>query len=185
MSELSPKHERFLDEYLLDLNATQAYIRAGYSANGAGPSASALLSNPKIQERLREKFDEARANVEVTPERVLKEYARVAYGDMRSVADWTEEGVYFRPSNDLSDDEAATIKSVKSVTTTDDNGVVRVTREVVQHDKLRALEGLGKYLALFVDRKEITTPGEDGIVIKMRGLPDKSRGDGSAPPPQA
>jgi len=46
---LSPRHERFVAEFLKDGNATQAYIRAGYSPRGAQPSASRLLRDPRIE----------------------------------------------------------------------------------------------------------------------------------------
>ena len=180
---LSDKHKRFVEEYLVDLNATQAYIRAGYSENGANAGAARLLADVSIQEAVRERFEEARRDKEVTPERVIREFARLAYSDMRAVAEWSDDGVRFRPSSELTDDEAASIKSVKSVTTTDPNGVSRTHVEVQQHDKPRSLDSLGRYLALFVDRKEITT-GDDGFVVKMRGLPDKTRGDGTASPDQ-
>ena len=50
MSKLSPKQQRFVDEYLIDLNATQAYIRAGYSPKGARTGAARLLAKVHIQE---------------------------------------------------------------------------------------------------------------------------------------
>lgn len=53
-SGLTDKQKRFIDEYLIDLNGTQAYIRAGYSKNGASASASTLLGNPNVYARVKE-----------------------------------------------------------------------------------------------------------------------------------
>ena len=53
--ELTDKQQRFIDEYLIDLNATQAAIRAGYSAKTAGSQAHDLLKKPEILARVRER----------------------------------------------------------------------------------------------------------------------------------
>jgi phage terminase small subunit len=54
MNDISPKQELFLQEYIKGKSATQAYIDAGYSENGADVSASRLLGKASIQERLKE-----------------------------------------------------------------------------------------------------------------------------------
>jgi phage terminase small subunit len=79
--ELSAKHQRFVDEYLVDLNATQAYIRAGYEGEGAGSSAFKLLQNPEIAaaiEKGREKLSDMTG---ITPANVLKEWWKIVQAD--------------------------------------------------------------------------------------------------------
>jgi len=72
MSQLTAKQSRFCQEYVVDFNATQAYIRAGYSDSGAAQSASALLTNPKIQEELADLQAEDATRLELTHQVVLE-----------------------------------------------------------------------------------------------------------------
>ncbi len=67
------RHERFCQEYVVDLNATQAYIRAGYSPNGAEASASKLLTNPKVIERVKELQAAVTQRIELTQEKVVSD----------------------------------------------------------------------------------------------------------------
>lgn len=78
---LTPKQRRFVNEYCVDENATQAYIRAGYSPEGAGPSAHALLKNPKVKDAIAERMEECAVAASVTPEMVLREWAKIAFAD--------------------------------------------------------------------------------------------------------
>src|SRR4029077_10172438 len=79
---LSPRHQRFVAEYLRDGNATQAYIRAGYSARGAQSCASRLLTQPHIEAATdagRQRIAQSR---QVTVERVDQEYPRIAFAPL-------------------------------------------------------------------------------------------------------
>lgn len=78
---LSAQQIQFCNEYCVDFNATKAYIRAKYSANGAGPSASALLQNPNIQNRIGERMSELAAATALTPEWVIERWMELALGD--------------------------------------------------------------------------------------------------------
>jgi phage terminase small subunit len=84
------RHERFCREYVIDLNATQAYIRAGYSVNGAGQSAEKLLRNTEIIARIAELQAKVTQRLEITQESVLKEIEETriaaAQADQHSVA---------------------------------------------------------------------------------------------------
>ena len=81
MSKLTNKQSRFVEEYLVDLNATQAAIRAGYSEKGANVTASKLLTIPNIQADLQERMDAQSKRTEITGDRVLKALADIAYTD--------------------------------------------------------------------------------------------------------
>jgi len=76
---LSPRHQRFVEEYPKDLNATQAYIRAGYSPRGAGPSALALLRNPNIAAAINTALSERAERTGVSVDRVVAELAAMAF----------------------------------------------------------------------------------------------------------
>ena len=71
MSKLSDKQKRFCDEYLIDLNATQAYIRAGYKPKGAKENASRLITNDNVQAYIAEKQAELSDKTSITIECVL------------------------------------------------------------------------------------------------------------------
>ncbi len=93
MSDLTPKQQRFVEEYLFDLNATQAYIRAGYSEKGARVSACKLLANPNIASAVAAGKKERLDRTQVTVDGVIKKLARIADRCMQ------EEEVYDREGN--------------------------------------------------------------------------------------
>lgn len=78
--KLTPKQERFCQEYLVDMIGTQAAIRAGYSSRGAEVQASNLLRNPKVSQRLTELRTEQEKRVEITADAVIKEIASIGFG---------------------------------------------------------------------------------------------------------
>ncbi len=81
MPELTPKQARFVDEYLIDLNATQAAIRAGYSKKTAHVIGPENLEKPEIKEAVAKRNQKRIAATEITAERVLREIAAMAYYD--------------------------------------------------------------------------------------------------------
>lgn len=78
-AKLTPKQERFVTEYLVDLNATQAAIRAGYKPKAAYASGAENLKKPQIQEALTEARTKQRERTQITADRVLQELAAVAF----------------------------------------------------------------------------------------------------------
>lgn len=82
---LTPKQRRFVNEYCVDENATQAYIRAGYSPEGAGPSAHALLKNPKVKDAIAERMEECAVAASITPEWVVGQWAKIAQADPNAI----------------------------------------------------------------------------------------------------
>jgi phage terminase small subunit len=85
MAALDPRHQRFVQEYLVDLNGTQAAIRAGYSANTANEQASRLLANVKIQEAVEEAQRKLQDKLEINAERVIQKLATIAMADPREL----------------------------------------------------------------------------------------------------
>src|SRR6478736_4951624 len=106
---LNDRQRRFVEQYLVDLNATQAAIRAGYSAATASEQASRLLANVKVAAAIAEAQAARSRRTEVTADRVVLELARVAFGDPRRVLSWGPGGVKLRPSDELTDEEAAIV----------------------------------------------------------------------------
>ena len=77
MAKLTEKQRRFVDEYLIDLNATQAAIRAGYSAKTANEQGARLLANVSIQQAISEKMAERSKRTGVNQDRVVQELAKI------------------------------------------------------------------------------------------------------------
>lgn len=149
--KLTAKQKRFVDEYLVDLNATQAAIRAGYSAKRADAIGYENLRKPVIAAAIGEMQMKRAERTGITQDRVLNELARVAFGDPRKVMSWGPRGVTLINSTTLTDDEAAMV-SEASETITAGGGSVKLKL----NDKLRALEMLGRHLGMFTDKMEIS-----------------------------
>jgi phage terminase small subunit len=154
-------------EYLIDLNATQAAIRAGYSKKTAYEIGRQNLK--KLEKEIAAAQAEQSKRTEVTADRIVKELARIAFVDPRKVFKWGPDGVTLLPSDQLTEDEAAIVAEV-SETTTESGGSIKVKR----FDKLKALELLGRRLGMFVDRAEITGKGGGAMEVKTQTV-DLSR----------
>jgi phage terminase small subunit len=168
---LTPKQARFVDEYLVDLNATQAAIRSGYSENTAESQGSRLLSNAKVAAVVAARQAERAKRTQITQDRVLQELARIGFADIRKLFEWDEESASFIPSRDLTDDEAAAVSEIQAetTTTTDRSGTTidtTVKLKIKTYDKLGALDKLGKHLGMFVDRVEHS--GELPVLVVKR-----------------
>lgn len=77
MAALTPKQQRFVEEYLVDLNATQAAIRAGYSARTAQEQSSRLLSNAMVAAAIAKAKEERAEATKITAQWVLEKAAQV------------------------------------------------------------------------------------------------------------
>lgn len=163
---LSPKQDLFCREYLVDLNATQAYIRAGYSPRGARQSAGRLLTNADIEARLRALMDERSERVGIKADDVLRELGRIGLFDIRKVVEWGGGDVRFVPSHVIDDDTAAAIQEVKaevmrSMPNEDDEDAPPmqvVKMSIKMASKVAALTKLGEHLGLFQSETQKPPP---------------------------
>ena len=87
MAKLTEKQQRFVDEYLIDLNATQAAIRAGYSAKTADVQGSRMLGNVKVQQAISEAMAERSKRTGINQDRVVLELAKIALVKITDVVD--------------------------------------------------------------------------------------------------
>jgi phage terminase small subunit len=153
MKPLTPKQERFVAEYLVDLNATQAAIRAGYSAKTAEQQGPRLLGNVVVAAAIGEAQARHLAAVDVSAQRVLKELAAIGFSDIRAIFD---ENGQLRPVNELPDGVASVIASVEvtkqRTRTADETTTEEWVSKVKAWDKTRALEMLAKHLGLLKDQ---------------------------------
>jgi len=144
---LSLKQRRFIEEYLIDMNATAAAIRAGYSERAAHSHGSYLARRPNIAAAIERVLAARRMDLRVTAERVIRELARIAFADIGRIIDWSDEDMTVRPPGTLTEDERAAIAEVAVVKRSDG-----VAARVTLHDKERALEALCRHLGLFGPR---------------------------------
>ena len=147
---MNVKQKRFCAEYLVDLNATQAAIRAGYSPASAGSIGYELLKKPDIRARIDKGIAEQERRTGINADRVLRELGRIAFvsaPDLVNMDDATlKEGA--------SADDLAAIASVKVKTIPGPMGD-GFEREIRLADKLKALELIGKHLGMFTDKAEL------------------------------
>lgn len=181
---LNPKQQRFVEEYLVDLNGKQAAIRAGYAAASAEVQASRLLSDAKVAAAVQNAMDRRSKRTEITQDQVLSELAKIGFADIRKAVRWfsqtnvasvdldeegealVEEGslrfavrnqVELVSSDEIDDATAAAISEIGQSST----GALKVKL----HDKRAALVDIGKHLGMFRDRVELT--GKDGNPIEI------------------
>lgn len=155
---LTAKQQKFADEYLIDLNATQAAIRAGYSPKSAMQQGSTLLSNPKVRAYIDERMAQHSARTGVNQERIIRELARIAFLDPTQLVDMDSAEI----TDDASADDRAAIASVKVKTMSGE--VDMIEREVKFADKLKALELLGKRYGMWIDKQQVDVNGAVQIV---------------------
>jgi phage terminase small subunit len=181
---VADRRRRFAEEYCVDFNATQAAIRAGYSAHTARAQGSRLLTRVDIQARIEALMAGATRRAGITVERTQQEIARLAYGDRRKL--YREDGSLKLP-HELDDDAAALVQSLETeelfgdVVMENDKGkptlrrqVVGLTRKVKTWDKGRALEQCMSMLGLH--RTATPLVAEDNVLhLSIRLSNDKGR----------
>ena len=178
--KLTPKQELFVNEYLIDLNATQAAIRAGYSEKTAHSSGPRLLENVGVAAAISARLGKITEKLEVTQERVIAELAKIGFSDIRKAVKWgagipvkhpvtgdqvISNGVALLSSDELDDETAGAIAELSETTA----GI-----KIKLYDKRAALVDLGKHLGMFKD----TTVLEAGESLKelLRGVDGSSIG---------
>ena len=165
-SKLTPKQIMFCQEYMVDLNATQAAIRAGYSEDTAKQIGSENLSKPALKAKIQEYMDLRSKRIEITADRVLSELSKIGFADIRKIV----TGNALIDISDLDDDIACAISSVELVTRPtgekDEDGrpIIDRVHKIRLNDKKGALELMGKHLKLYTEKTEHT--GADGGAIE-------------------
>lgn len=157
---MTRKQDRFVKEYLIDLNATQAAIRAGYSPKTANEQGARLLANVSVQEAIAKAMADRSKRTGISQDRVIQELARIAFVNPQNVINPKDASV----KADATEDDLACIQSVKVKTMDVANGK-SVEREVRLNDKMKALELLGKHLGMFKDKLEVDADMDLNITI--------------------
>jgi phage terminase small subunit len=160
-SNLTPKQERFVQEYLVDLNAKQAAIRAGYSPRRAKQTGSRLVTNGDISREIDRRNQAIADKLELDAERVMQTLAAIAFVDIRKFFD----GGRLKPVAELDPHCAAALQSIEA--TVDPDG--EVTKKIRLKDSIRALELLGKRLGLWNGPEETTQTGGTVLILPSNG----------------
>jgi phage terminase small subunit len=171
--KLTPRQRLFVQEYLVDLNATQAAIRAGYSKKTANEQVGRLLVHVGIQAEIQKGREKIARKLEVTAEKIVHEYAKLAFSDIRDFVKWNENSVIAIDSENLTPAQSAAVSEI-SKTDTPSGATIKIKL----HDKKGALDSLARHLGMFVDRSEhvVTVLDPDGMQ-----KPDDAGSAGSTP----
>jgi phage terminase small subunit len=167
-ADLSQKQEVFIREYLIDGNGARAAEAAGYGKNSAAVTASRLLRNAKVREKLGGLTSEHLEKLEITAEKVLQGLAELAYFDPRKM--YNQDGT-FKKIHEM--DEA----TVHALTGADVEKLFKhfgkgqaeeigTITKVRYADRGLNLERLGRHLKLFTDKFELNDA--QAIVAKLQ-----------------
>ena len=172
MADLEPRQQRFCGEYIIDLNATQAAIRAGYSENSAQQQSSDLLLKPLIQAEV-DRLKEMRSlRTEITADKVLTETYLLASSD---IAEAFDETGALKPIREI---PARIRKAISSIEVEklfeyvgDEKEHVGYTQKIKLWDKVKTLELLGKHLKLFSDKIELSADDSLASILSKMMTP--------------
>lgn len=148
---LTPKQNAFVAEYLKDLNATEAAIRAGYSKKTAHSAGPRLLANVEVKQAVDEALARRAARVEVKSDDVLRELLRLAMVDVGEAFDTDGK---LRALHEMPADVRRAISAVEVTTSADDDGELSRLTKVKFWDKKGSLDSLMRHLGLFKDKVE-------------------------------
>jgi len=169
---LTYRQRRFAEEYPVDFNGTKAAIRAKYSERSAHAQATHLLKNPKVTAAIAKRVDVLTRAADVSTRKVIDSLYKLAFCDIRRAVAWDGDMVWVKPSDDLPDDVAFAVQEVRET---------RGGTSIKFHSRLQALDLLGKYLDLLVNKHPVTGPDggptqvEPTIPLEMLSTETKRR----------
>ncbi len=174
---LNRRQRRFVAEYLIDLNATQAAIRAGYSKRTAQPCSARLLSNAIVADAVAAAQAERIARVEIEADAVIRELAKIGFANMLDYITIGKDGDAYVDLSKLTREQAAAIGEITVEDFIDGRGEdARAVRKIKFKlaDKRGALVDLGRHFALFTDNHRLA--GADGkpleFIVTVPGVSD-------------
>lgn len=133
----TPRELRFIEEYLVDVNATQAAIRAGYAAKNADVQGPALLQKPKIRDAIAAHRAKVSEKTGLTVERLDRQLERIAFSDLRKLYDENDQ---LRPIHTLDDDTAAMVAGFEVEELTAEGMHIGQVKKIKVLDRLKAVE---------------------------------------------
>ena len=189
--QITDRMKKFVDEYLIDFNATQAAIRAGYSSDTANEQGSQLLARPDIRELVAEGQKAIAERTQTFQDNAVAELKIVGFSDLADFLTVKDGGIVEqKPFNELTKEQTKCIKKIKQTVRSShsaDGTILHQTAviEIELHDKLKALELLGRHLGMFNDTLrlegalpltisfEVAPPVADIIITRGQGREQK------------
>lgn len=138
--KLTPKQKRFVEEYLIDLNATQAAIRAGYSKKNADKIGSELLGKTRVSKEIQKAMQRRSERTEITQDDVIQEFAAIGFSTITDYLNISNGIVRIKDTGEIDERKLAAIEKVKQTK----GGI-----EFKLYDKIKALEDIGRHLGMF------------------------------------
>lgn len=197
---LTAKQAAFVREYLIDLNATQAATRAGYSAKTANEQGARLLANVSVSQAVAAAMDARAQRTEITQDMVLRELARIGFGDIRKVIRWASGAIV---QHDEAEDEfegqphggalkrsrmgeGANLVEIIGSDELDEDAAACISEisqttqglKVKLYDKQAALVNIGRHLGMFTDKVEHNVSADLAAIIAARRAKVQDIGNG-------
>jgi len=162
IKKLSDRDQQFVNEYLVDFNAARAAKRAGHTTQKS--KGWQIKRRKAITEAIEKAIAERSRRTQITADRVLREYARIAFADVRSFTTSQAEGATgLKAVADLSDDQAAAVSEIAPGSR--GKGV-----KLKLHDKKKALDALARHLGLFTRGQEDEAESPSAAAERIREL---------------
>lgn len=170
VKKLTAKQQKFVDEYLIDLNATQAAIRAGYSKKYADRQGHKLVEKSRVSEKIQEAMNQRQKRTEITQDMIVQELAKIAFSNATDYAeivtrpikhkiydekkkefvyvegDVFEQDIVMKDTKQLTNDQKAAISCIKNTK----HGIA-----IEQCNKVEALHLLGQHLGMFKNNQPV------------------------------
>lgn len=164
MANLTPKQQRFVEEYLIDLNATQAAIRSGYSEKTAKSIGQENLTKPDIQKAIEEAQNKRQEQTQIDAAYVLKRLVEI---DQMDVLDIMDDQMKIRPVNEWPKVWRQYVVNLENLELSDGEGCFK---KIKWPDKVKNLELLGKHVSVgaFKDKIEHTGPNGGAIDLSLK-----------------
>lgn len=166
----------FVNEFVVHLDVSKAAMACGVKAVAAAQYGRAMMLKTHVQAAIKDALQRKAEARTITAEKVAAEIQRVA---MATVGEFMEadgdDGVKVNIMS-IMRPEAAAVSEVTTTTTHDRDGNAHTRTRVKLHDKLKALELLGRHLAMFTDRVEVD--GLDGLAAEMKAARERIEKNG-------
>jgi phage terminase small subunit len=164
IGRLNDKQTRFVQHYLVTLNATQAAISAGYSARTARQVGSRLLTHVDIANAIQAGREEMGRRAAITQDEIVARLASIMRSDIRDL--YAKDGT-LKPLHEMRDSTAAMLESVETTEVVVD-GAVTIVRRVKRADRLKAAELLMRHLGMLNDKVKLQGDAENPLAVLIQ-----------------
>lgn len=161
---MNERQKIFCKEYMIDMNATKAAARAGYSERTSNEAGARLMNAPTVKAEIKRLQNKVSEKLSIKAEHIISELAKIGFSDIKNYYDNSDEKT--KNITKLDNDLTAAVSSLKTIKTIV-NGVTTIQKEFKLHDKITALISLGKHLGIFEKNNKQKTPGNPIDLSKL------------------